>query len=206
MPKMDGIELCRKVKSDIRTSHIAVILVTARASTESKLEGLATGADEYLYKPFNPHELIVRVHNMIQQQKKLSEYFIKKLGISGKFVPEAREISFSSLDKQFLTKSRKVVEENMSNPDFSVDGFAKLVGMSRSHLHKKMTALVNLSPSDFVRTLRLSRAAQRLRQKSGTVSEIAFDVGFNNLSYFSRSFQEQFGVLPSEYSRLEKIN
>jgi AraC-like DNA-binding protein len=204
MPKMDGIEFCRKVKEDIRTSHIPVILLTARATIESKLEGLETGADEYLYKPFDHHELIIRVHNMIEQRKKIREYYLKKMGLTRKLMHEAEEISYSSLDEQFLAKAKKAVEENMSDPDFSVDGFAKQVGMSRSHLHRKLTALVDLSPSAFIRSLRLSRAAQRLKQKSGTVSEIAFDVGFNNLSYFSRSFREHYGVLPSEYFDTEE--
>jgi signal transduction histidine kinase/ligand-binding sensor domain-containing protein/DNA-binding response OmpR family regulator len=206
MPKMDGFELCRKIKSDERTSHIPVILLTAKASDDSKIQGLETGADDYLYKPFNHHELIVRVHNLIEQRKKVHEHFINELGLAGKLIPETDKIAYSSLDEQFLVKAKRIVEENMANPDFSIDTFSKLAGMSRSQLHRKTTALFNLSPSEFVRSLRLSRAAQRLKQKSGTVSEIAFDVGFNNLSYFSRSFREQYGVLPSEYSDKGKKN
>jgi AraC-like DNA-binding protein len=134
------------------------------------------------------------------------EHFINELGLAGKLIPETDKIAYSSLDEQFLVKAKRIVEENMANPDFSIDTFSKLAGMSRSQLHRKTTALFNLSPSEFVRSLRLSRAAQRLKQKSGTVSEIAFDVGFNNLSYFSRSFREQYGVLPSEYSDKGKKN
>ena len=110
------------------------------------------------------------------------------------------EVSVSSMDEQFLAKAKKVIEENMTDPDFSVDSFAKLVGMSRSQLHRKLTALTAFSPSGLIRSFRLARAAQRLKQKSGTVSEIAFDVGFSNLSYFSKCFQEQYGVLPSEHA------
>jgi len=199
MPKMDGIELCRKIKEDVRTSHIPLILLTAKTSVENKLEGLETGADDYLYKPFNHHELIIRVHNMIERQKKIREHFVKEFGLRTQFIPVADEVSYSSMDEQFLLKTKNTIEENMTNPDLSVDKLATMVGMSSSQLHRKLTAITNLSPSGLIKSLRLNRAAQHLKQKSGTVSEIAFDVGFNNLSYFSKSFQEQFGILPSEY-------
>jgi AraC-like DNA-binding protein len=197
---MDGIEMCNRIKEDIRTSHIPLILLTAKASIDDKLEGLGSGADDYLYKPFNHHELIIKVHNMIKQRNKIREHFIKEMGIGKKAFMVSDEIKVSSMDEQFLLKAKNIVEEYMADPDFSVDSFAKLIGMSRSQLHRKLTALINLSPSGIIRSFRLNRAAQHLRKKSGTISEIAFDVGFSNLSYFSKCFQEQFGVLPSEYN------
>ncbi len=206
MPKMDGFELCEKLKSDERTCHIPVILLTARASEESKIQGLKTGADDYLYKPFNYHELIVRVNNLIEQRKRIQEQLIKQLGLLTKPGSTKPGIRIASMDEQFMAKAIGIVEDHMSDPDFSIDTFGKLVGMSRSQLHRKLTALVNLSPTAFVRSLRLSRAASLISRKSGTISEIAFEVGFNNLSYFARSFREQFGVLPSEYTDTQNKN
>jgi len=206
MPKMDGFELCAKMKSDERTSHIPVILLTARASEESKIQGLETGADDYLYKPFNHHELIIRVSNLIKQRNKLQEHFAKKLGLPGSMVMESAEFRVTSMDEKFITRASEIVDKHMSDGEFNIDTLGKLVGMSRSQLHRKLTALVNLSPTAFVRSLRLNRAASLILQKSGTISEIAFEVGFNNLSYFSRSFREQFGVLPSEYTDTQDKN
>lgn len=200
MPKMDGFEMCEGLKTDERTSHIPIVLLTARASEESKIQGLETGADDYLYKPFNHHELLVRVSNLIEQRKKIREYFIREMGLDSKVDMQPEDIRISSMDEKFLARTQKIVNEHMSDPDFSIEEFGKLVGMSRSQLHRKLTALVNLSPTAFVRSIRLNKAASLILHKSGTISEIAFEVGFNNLSYFAKSFREVFGVLPSEYS------
>lgn len=199
MPRMDGFEMCEKLKTDERTSHIPIVLLTARASEESKIQGLETGADDYLYKPFNHHELIVRVSNLIEQRKKLREYFTRELGLQIKADAKPEEIKVSSMDEKFLERTQKIVSEHISDQDFNIEKLGELVGMSRSQLHRKLTALVNLSPTAFVRSIRLKRAASLIRQKSGTISEIAFEVGFNNLSYFAKSFKEQYGVLPSGY-------
>jgi DNA-binding response OmpR family regulator len=198
MPELDGIEMCKRIKMDIRTSHIPLILLTAKASINDKIEGLDTGADDYLIKPFNPQELIIRVHNMIERQNKVREHFIKEMGLDMAQIL-ASEIKVSSIDEQFLVRARLAVEENMSDPDFNVDLFGKLVNMSRTQVYRKLMALVNLPPSSFIRTIRLNRAASLIKQKSGNISEIAYSVGFNNLSYFTRCFQEYFGVLPSEF-------
>lgn len=206
MPQMDGFMMCEKLKTDERTSHIPIVLLTARASEESKIQGLETGADDYLYKPFNHHELIVRASNLIEQRKKLREHFIREIGLELETETQSIGNRVFSMDEKFLDRTQKIVNEHMSDPDFNIEELGKLVGMSRSQLHRKLTALINLSPTAFVRSLRLKKAASLIDKQSGNISEIAFEVGFNNLSYFARSFKDQFGVLPSDYidSRIKK--
>jgi signal transduction histidine kinase/CheY-like chemotaxis protein len=160
MPKMDGYELCEKLKTDERTSHIPVILLTARASMESRIEGLETGADDFITKPFDYQELLTRIKNLIQQRNKLKEKFRK-------------EIEYNK-----LSKDQDVILQ----------------------LHRKLRALVDQSATQFIRIIKLNHAAELLIKKSGTVSEIAYDVGFNTLPYFTKCFQEQFGINPSEFS------
>ncbi|MEK9136739.1 MAG: ATP-binding protein, partial [Bacteroidota bacterium] len=192
MPKKDGYELCKTLKLDEKTSHIPIILLTAKAGTENKIEGLETGADDYLTKPFDAKELLVRVKNLIDLRRKLRERF------SVGQVLKPGEIAVTSLDDQFLQKAMAIVEKQMCNEDFSVDDFAREVGMSRSQLHRKLTALTNQSAGDFIRYMRLQRAKDLLKQNAGTVSEIAYQVGFNSVAYFTKCFREQFGVVPSE--------
>jgi signal transduction histidine kinase/DNA-binding response OmpR family regulator len=197
MPEMDGFTLCEKLKTDERTSHIPVILLTARSSDMSKLEGLETGADDYLIKPVNAKELLTRIKNLIEQRRRLRERFSRDVTLSPK------DIAVTSADQRFLERAIEIVEKEMKEPDFSVDQFSKEVGMSTSQLYRKIHALTNQSPVEFIRTFRLKRAASLLNQKFGNVAEIAFEVGFNNLSYFAKCFRELFGRSPSEYSKLE---
>jgi signal transduction histidine kinase/DNA-binding response OmpR family regulator len=197
MPEMDGFTLCEKLKTDERTSHIPVILLTARSSDVSKLEGLETGADDYLIKPVNAKELLTRIKNLIEQRRRLRERFSRDVTLSPK------DIAVTSADQRFLEKAIEIVEKEMKEPDFSVEQFSKEVGMSTSQLYRKIHALTNQSPVEFIRTFRLKRAAFLLKQKFGNVAEIAFEVGFNNLSYFAKCFRELFGKSPSEYSKLE---
>jgi len=196
MPKMDGMELCRRLKTDVRTSHIPVILLTAKAAIEDKIEGLETGADDFLTKPFEPKELQVRIRNLIIQRSKLREQFIRELDITGQMTSK----DILSIDRQFLQKAKKTVEENMSDFDFSIENFAEKMSLSRIQLHRKLKALISQSAGDFLRTVRLNHAARLIKSKSGNITQITFEVGFNNLSYFSKCFREQFGMLPSEYA------
>ena len=203
MPKMDGFELCQKLKTDERTSHIPVILLTARASKESKIEGLETGADDYISKPFDPVELNVRIKNLILQRQKLREKFAEEFKKENK--PSglhSSTIGLNQMDKKFLQKAVDIVNHHLTNTEFNIVQFGQEMAMSRQQMHRKFRALVNQSATEFIRTIRLKKAAELLSQKSGTVSEIAYDVGFNTLSYFTKSFQEHFGMTPSEY--LEK--
>jgi len=195
MPKMDGMELCRKLKTDERTSHIPIILLTAKAAMEDKLEGLETGADDFLTKPFDPDELRVRISNLIQQRRKLKEIILKNIGS----VNQLSNRGITSMDQKFLKKAVEVVEKYISDAEFTVELFGKEMAMSRVQLHRKLTALIEQSASEFIRSIRLNRAALLLKDKTGYIAEIAYDVGFNNPSYFSECFRKQFGKLPSEY-------
>jgi DNA-binding response OmpR family regulator len=192
MPGMDGYEFCRMLKLDEKTSHIPVILLTAKAGMESKLEGLETGADDYLTKPFETRELLARVKNLIVQRRKLRERFIV-----GQVVKPG-EITVTSVDDAFLRRVLSIVEERMGDESFGVEDLARAATMSRSQLHRKLTALTNHSPTVFIRSMRLHRAMEMLKKNAGTVSDVAYAVGFGGVSYFSKCFQEQFGVLPSE--------
>jgi len=152
MPKMDGYQLCEKLKSDERTSHIPVILLTAKSSGESKVEGLELGADDYLIKPFEARELQVRVKNLIEQRRKLRERFASTIKI------EPKDLTVTPRDAQFLQRAMDIVEANMSNEDFSMEVFGKEIGLSRSQLRRKIQVLTDQSPTDFILTLRLKRA------------------------------------------------
>ena len=194
MPEMDGFELSQKLKTDERTSHVPIILLTARASGKSKLEGLETGVDDYVIKPFSARELQVRVKNLIEQRRKLRERFSREITLQ----PE--DIAITSVDEIFLKRVIETVEQNMCNPDFTADAFSRKIGMSRVQLHRKLKALTNQSTTEFIRSLRLKRATLLLKQKFGNIAQVAYEVGFNNLSYFTQCFRKQFGQLPSEYS------
>ncbi len=195
MPRMDGMELCRKLKTDERTSHIPVILLTAKAALEDKLEGLETGADDFITKPFDHHELMVRINNLITQRRKLQKIFGGSLGSIG----QLSNSNITSMDKAFMQKAVDAVEGHIADAEFSVEQFGQEMNMSRMQLHRKLRALTNQPAGEFIRTIRLNKAAALLRAKSGNVAEIAYDVGFNNPSWFAECFQKQFGKLPSEY-------
>ncbi len=193
MPEMDGIEFCQKIKNDERTSHIPVILLTARSTLENKLEGLETGADDYMTKPFKIQELQIRVSNLIEQRKKLRQRFRKE------FLIEPKEIAITSSDEKFLTRILEILEHNYTNENFTADEFSKKAGLSRMQLHRKLSAVTDQSASEFIRNFRLKRAVNLLSVKKGNISEISFEVGFSNPSYFAECFKNLFGSSPSEF-------
>lgn len=193
MPKMDGFEFTRNVKSNNETSHIPIILLTAKSSENDKLHGLEYKADDYLTKPFNLKELKIRISNLIQIRKDLSAKFEKNIKIT------PSEITSCSADEKFLTQALKIVEDNIDDIGFTVEIFCEQIGMSRASLHRKLKALTNQSTSEFIRKIRLKRAAYLIKKEIGNVSEIAYQTGFNNLSYFSKCFKEEYGLTPSEY-------
>lgn len=193
MPKLNGYEFGAQVKADEKTSHIPIILLTSKAETNSRLMGLETGADDYLTKPFNNAELLLRIKNLIDQRNRLREKFSKEITL----VP--KDITINSTDEKFLTRVLEIVEKNVSNENFSAEDFAKSVGMSKTHLNRKLNALTETSANEFIRTYRLKKAARLLSGKSGNISEIAYEVGFSNPSYFAESFKKYFGCSPSEY-------
>ena len=193
MPGMDGMQFCEKIRHDECTSHIPIIMLTAKADLESRLEGLKTGVDDYLTKPFHSDELLIRIGNLITQRKKLREHYRTSI------VLEPQEISVTPPDAVFLTKAIEIVEEHIQDNDFSVEKFQREIGMSRMQLHRKLKALTDCSASEFIRDQRLKRAAQILRTAGISVSEAAYQAGFNNLSYFAKCFKEKFGISPSEF-------
>ena len=193
MPEMDGFAFCKKIKTDINTSHIPVILLTAKASDESIITGLDKGADDYITKPFSVQILSARVKNLIKLRQQLQEKLKNELLL------QPSEIKVSSVDDIFLKKLHEIIEENLSNPELSIEELSEKFFMSRIHLFRKIKALTGESPSSFLRSYRLKRAAQLLKQKSGNITEIAFQVGFNNSAYFAKCFKEQFHQTPSDF-------
>ena len=193
MPKMDGFELCQKLKTDERTSHIPVILLTAKATDKDKITGYETGADDYIMKPFDSSVLKVRIKNLIEQRRKLREQF-RKEGII-----ELEDKDITSTDKKFLQNVIKIINNHLSDTVFTVKILADEVSMSRSNLERKLAALTGESPAEIIKKIRLTRASKLIIEKSGNISEIALEVGFSNPAYFSKCFREQFGFTPSEY-------
>jgi signal transduction histidine kinase/DNA-binding response OmpR family regulator len=193
MPIEDGFQFCKRLKSDHRTNHIPVILLTAKAAHEDKLEGLELGADDYLVKPFNEKELLIRIKNLIAIRTQLQKKYQKEILLKSK------EVIIDSACQKFLQNLKEVVEENIDNEQFGVEDLSRAIGMSRSQLHRKLKALTDQSASIFVKNYRLHRAADLLKQEVGNITEIAFQVGFNSQTYFSSSFHEHFGCSPSEF-------
>lgn len=193
MPNIDGIEFCGKIKSDERTSHISVILLTAKTSQESKIEGLETGADDYLTKPFYADELRLRIKNIINFRKEYREKFGKSLEL------EPSKISITSVDEKFVKKAIAIIEENISDPDFNVEKFSRLIGMSRVGLYSKLKSISNYSVQEFIYLIKLKRAAQLLSESGMSVTEITFEIGLKNLSHFSKLFKDHYGKSPKAY-------
>ncbi len=194
MSPMNGYELCRALKTNEGTCHIPIVLLTAKATREDKLHGLDTGADCYLIKPFDALELLMQVRNLIDQRRRLRERF------SGPVVLKPSEVGVAPMDEAFLTKVLTVVQNNLQDPNFDVERLGREVGLSRSQLHRKLRALTNQPPTLMIRSIRLQRAAALLAQKTGSVAEIAYFVGFNSQAYFAKCFREQFGCSPKEYA------
>jgi signal transduction histidine kinase/DNA-binding response OmpR family regulator len=197
MPKMDGYEMTRRLRQDERTSHIPIILLTAKSDKDSKLQGLGLGADDYLIKPFDSDELLARIKNLIETRKMLQE----KFGSGTEVLQKPAKATISYLDEQFLNRVIMVIEEHLSEEEFSIEEFGKDVGMSRSQIHRKLKALTGKSTSLYLRTVRLAKAKQMIEQKKGNISDICYAVGFSSPAYFSRCFKEEFGYAPSEHMR-----
>jgi YesN/AraC family two-component response regulator len=195
---MNGIELCIKIRSDERVSHIPVILLTARSSDEQRLEGFKTGADDYLTKPFNFEVLEARISNLLTQREKFQKNFRKTLEV------KSSELQITPLDVKFIENAVRCVEENVSSPDFSVEDLGRELGISRAYVFKKILALTGKTPLELIRSIRLQHAAQLLEKSQLSVREIAYKVGFNNPKYFTKYFKEQFNILPSDYAASKK--
>lgn len=193
MPKKSGIDVCKALKLDELTSHIPIIILTARADSSSRIEGLETGADDYITKPFDLAELKVRLLNLINQRKALREKYAR-LGMA-----HFNHTKATSLDEKFISRLYEYIGQHLSDDSLSVKKLSHEMGVSRAQLHRKVTALTGHPASVIIREYRLERAADLLRQNAGNISEIAFQVGFENLSYFTRAFKQKYKVTPSDY-------
>lgn len=196
MPEMDGITLCKKLKANVNINHIPIILLTAKSSDEEKAEGFDIGADAYVVKPFNVEMLKKRVNNIIENRERL-EY---KMSDSEANKALIKPVVLKSSDQVLLEKIINIINENIDNTELNVEMLAAGVGMSRVHMHRKLKELTNQSARDFIKTIRLKQAAELLSQQKITISEVAYALGFNNLSHFSNTFKEFYGISPKEYS------
>jgi signal transduction histidine kinase/DNA-binding response OmpR family regulator len=193
MPEADGYELCRTLKNDISTSHIPVILLTAKVSEENIVRGLETRADDYITKPFNTRVLMARIRNLIDLRRQL------QMKLNREMVLQPSRIEVSEIDREFIKDLQEVIEKNLSDPEFNVEDLSKRLYMSRSTVYRKIQALSGETPTDFIRSYRLLRATQLLKSHFGSVTEVAFEVGFTSRAYFTKCFKEKFHQLPSEY-------
>jgi signal transduction histidine kinase/ligand-binding sensor domain-containing protein/DNA-binding response OmpR family regulator len=203
MPVMDGIGLCNAVKTNIRTSHIPVILLTARSGLINQKQGIRTGADAYITKPFSPDILLLTVHNLLRSRKNLIRYY---RNVFTNTSADSRAGEFISLDEKFLHSVHEVVTDNIDKPDFNINEICDALNMSRSVFYKKIKILTGLTPLEYVRSLRMQEAAKLLRTKNYKIFEVAYMVGFAEIKYFRQSFVKEFGVTPSEFIKQVEVS
>lgn len=197
MPKMDGMEMCSILKQDINTSHIPVIMLTAKTMDEDIKKGYELGADDYITKPFSTSLLLTRVENIIVAREKLKELYGKHFSL------ETLGVETTSVDERFMQKLYEILEANISNPEFSLDEFSRDINMSRASLYRKIKSITNLSPNEFIRNFRLTMAGKILKETQMPISEVYVAVGFNSHAYFSNCFKTFYGVSPTEYMSKE---
>ena len=195
MPRSDGLELCRKIKQHARTLHIPVVLLTARAAIVHELEGLEMGGDDYVDKPFNPQLLYAKVITLVQNRLKLREYYQRQILL------EPTEVIIPDADRIFLESAMKVVEQNLNEPDFNVQTLVREMGVSQSAFYRRIKGITGQSAVEFIRDVRLKRAAWLLTTTSLRVSEVALQVGIEDVKYFRQMFQKLYGQLPSSYGK-----
>ena len=201
MPEMDGIEMCDKIKKNEQTSHIPVIMLTAKTAIEQRIEGLKAGADSYIPKPFNIEHLKIRIRKLIELRR------IMKNKYEGKFNEIKEEVTnIKSTDEKFLEKLENIVKNKIAESDLSVETISQEIGISRSQLQRKLKQLTNQNPSDYIKTTRLRHAAWLLSCKNLSVSEVSYATGFSSLSHFSNSFKEFYGMSPSHYMEIHRSN
>ena len=198
MPGISGIELCEIIKSNIDTCHIPLILLTALSEREDIIKGINAGADDYLTKPFDLHILESKISTIIKNRKLFRKKFIDKSA----FAPD--EQGMNELDKNFMIKVMSYIEEKMANEDFSIDNLAMDMAMSRSVFYKKIKSLVGQNPQDFIKDIKMKRAANLLKEKKYSIGEVAYLTGFPNAKYFSTAFKKYYGVSPSAFCQQEE--
>ena len=193
MPDMDGFELCQKMKADIEHSHIPIILLTAKYDLQSKIKGLESGADAYIEKPFSFKYLTSQISTLLANRKREKEAFMQKPFLA------VQQMGMTKSDEQFLESIIDIINERITDVDFTMEGLAELVCLSRSSLHRKIKALTELSPADFVRLIRLKKAAEIIQSGNYSVSEVCYLVGIHSPSYFTKIFRKQFGMTPKDF-------
>jgi len=200
MPLMDGVELAKKIKTETLTAHIPVILLTAMGSEEKQLEGLKVGVNDYITKPFTFEILASRIRNLLAQQELLQKRFQKQIEVN------PGEVTITPVDEKFLKQALEVVEKNMDSPEFSVEDFSRDMFMNRVTLYRKILSITGKTPIEFIRSIRLKRAAQLLEKSGMSIAEIAYEVGFNSPKNFTKAFKEEFRILPSQYNTNKRNN
>lgn len=196
MDNMDGLQFCKELKSTTEVSHIPVILMTALATVENKMEGYKIGADDYITKPFEPGLLKIRVKNILNNLNKIKADFGQNNALTSK------ELTISKIDEEFMNKVIDLIENNLDNANFDIDSFSKSLNLSSSQLYRKIKGIAGVSPNEFIRTYRLREAAKMINETTLTMSEIAYKVGFNDSLYFSKCFKKQFGIAPSKFGKM----
>lgn len=191
MPGMDGVECCRRLKSELQTCHIPVILLTACSLDEQRIQGYDGGADSYISKPFNSQMLLSRIKNLIANRSRLRQFFGDNQAVE--------KLSVSDMDKDFVTRFKSLVEEKMQNAELNVEDLGREMGMSRVQLYRKLKSLTNYSPNELLRRMRLKKAASLLASAEMTVAEVAYEVGFSSPSYFTKCYKEEFGESPTDF-------
>ena len=195
MPKMDGLELCKRIKTDLRWSHIPVIMLTGRRSDQMEMEGLRLGADDYITKPFNVEMLRLRVKKFIEKRENRQRQFREKMDVA------PSEITITSMDEQFIQRAIKICEDHMSDTEFSVEVLGQELSLSRTYLYKKLINITGKGPAEFIRTIRLKRGKQYLDQTAMPIADIALEIGYGNPKRFTENFKAEYGMSPSEYSK-----
>jgi signal transduction histidine kinase/DNA-binding response OmpR family regulator len=198
MPKMDGLTMTSKIKADIRTSHIPVIMITAKTTSDEIRDGYEVGADEYIVKPFNSSLLQVRVKNILKSREQLKEIYGKRFDL------KTLGVKATSLDERFMQKLYEIMEKNISNPDLDFNQFYTEIGMSRANFYRKIKAITNLPLGEFIKNFRLKTAKELLSNENVSVTDVYVAVGFNSHAYFSNCFKAVYGVSPSEYARSQR--
>jgi len=193
MPELDGLQLTGTLKNDLRTSHIPIIMLTAKADDQDKLQGLETGADDYIIKPFKSNILKAKVKSLLDNRSNLREYYNHEV------VLKPAIFSYNKTEEKFFIKLQEVIDEKLQDPDFNVDSFSKYTGMNRMQLHRKLKSMLGVSASEFLRNERLKAAKTLLQDEHLTISEVAYMSGFNDANYFSKSFKNLFKITPKDF-------